>query len=68
MENAQNDGLDAALLRRDYDFSETVFKTLRAREAIQQKNWLENPFEFWLEIPYTKKKVSLKMGSLDQAC
>ena len=35
LENAQNDGLDPALLRRDYDFSETVFKTLRAREAIQ---------------------------------
>ena len=36
MENAQNDGLDPALLRRDYNFSETVFKTLRSRFGIHK--------------------------------
>ena len=36
LENAQNDGLDPVLLRRDYDFSETVFKTLRAKFGIHK--------------------------------
>ena len=36
LENAQNDGLDPALLRRDYDFSATVFKSLRSKFGIHQ--------------------------------
>ena len=36
IENAQNDGQDPGLLRRDYNFSETVFKTLRAKFGIHK--------------------------------
>ena len=35
-ENAKNDGQDPGLLRRDYNFSETVFKTLRAKFGIHK--------------------------------